>query len=135
MKVEINPVVNNNGPISSYRVIVHFVENELIQELDEKRLKGFQEAIEDGLLYYIAAEIIDIKNESRIFTLGDDRNYGRYHNVPLISNRHVHVILGVVSRLNNVEKVSYSEFAHNHVHDSDHHHNHAHDEESSNLSI
>lgn len=135
MKIEINPVVNNNGPISSYRIIVHFVENELIQELDDKRLKGFRDAMEEGLLYYIAAELIDIKNQSKVFTLGDDRNYGNYHNVPLIVNRHVHVILGVVSRLNNVEKVSYSEFAHNHVHDSDHSHSDHHDEESSNLSI
>lgn len=132
MKIELNPVVNNNGPISNYRVIVHFVENELIQEFDEKRLKGFRDAMEEGLLYYIAGEIQPFKNQSRIFTLGDDRYYGSYHNVPLLTDRHVHVILGVVSRLNNVEKVSYSEFAHNHLHDLEHHTHHPnHEEESS----
>ncbi len=123
IKIEIsNSYVNNNGPISSYRIIVHFVDNELIQEFDENRLEGFQKATVDGLPYYITAEI-PYRNKTEIFTIGDNSQYGNYFNQELTTDRHVHIILAVVSRLNNLEKITYSEFAHNHIHILDTHDN------------
>lgn len=124
-----NNYVNNNGPISSYRIIVHFVDNELIQEFDETRLKGYQDATFDGLPYYVAAEI-PYRNRTQIFTVGDNRQYGNYFNQPLITDRHVHIVLAVCSRLNNLEKISYSEFAHNHVQILDNHDHSSEDSES-----
>ena len=58
--------------MSSYRVVVHFVDNELVQDFKEELLKNYREAVEDGLQYYIAAEL-DIQDRAQNFTVGDSR--------------------------------------------------------------
>lgn len=57
LTIEINPGVNNNGPISYYRVVVIFVTDGLHQTFDEDLLKGYTESQEGGLSYYIAADV------------------------------------------------------------------------------
>lgn len=51
---------------------MHFVENELVQNFKEELLKNYREALEDGLQYYIAAEL-DIQDKAQNFTVGDSR--------------------------------------------------------------
>lgn len=55
--IEIPPLVNNNGPITAIHVVVIFVDSELSQEFDENLLKGYKHALDDGLNYYITAEL------------------------------------------------------------------------------
>lgn len=55
MTVRLNSVINNNGPITTYQVIV-------MEESDKigfqpETLTTYHEAIKDGLHYYIAAEL------------------------------------------------------------------------------
>lgn len=53
----------------------------------------------------------------REFTVGDGKYYGKYYNAPLNSTIDYHVILGLVSRLNDSIKFAYSDLnaAHNGV--------------------
>ena len=53
-------------------MVVHFVDNELVQDFKEDLLKNYREAVEDGLQYYIAAEL-DIQDRAQNFTVGDAR--------------------------------------------------------------
>lgn len=55
--VEIKPTTNNNGPINFYRVVVHLVDTEIVQNFDETLLSDYKHSQEDGLNYYIAAEL------------------------------------------------------------------------------
>lgn len=55
MKIRIEPVENDNGPISSYLIAV--VNRNSFQEVEIENLKGFREAHVDGLTYYITAEL------------------------------------------------------------------------------
>lgn len=57
MVIEIKPAINNNGPISFYRIIVQFIDTGLTQNIDENLLTNYQQSQEDGLNYYIAAEL------------------------------------------------------------------------------
>ena len=77
-------------------------------------MKNYREAFEDGLQYYIAAEL-DLQDKAENFTVGDSRSYGNYYNAPITTNRHVHIAVGVVSRLNNIVKVRYSRMSHDHL--------------------
>jgi hypothetical protein len=107
--VELLPAVNENGPITAYRVVVVYEGGRSAFRKD--MLKSFQEAESEGLPYYIAAELDpqDLKDE---FVVGDDRVYGGYLNPPLPPENDVHVTLGVVSSLNNVTKVTYAHLGH-----------------------
>ena len=116
IKIELKQSTNNNGPISAYRVVVHFVDNELlIHDFDESLVESYKKSLEDGLSYYIAAEI-NLQQDTKQFTIGDNQVYGGYLNPPIPKNRHVHVLVGVVSRLNNEEKVRYSVVSHDEAH-------------------
>lgn len=57
LTIEIPPFFNENGPISYIHVVVIYVDSELSQKLDEILLKDYVGAIEDGLSYYIAAQL------------------------------------------------------------------------------
>lgn len=57
MTIEIPPLVNDNGPISAVHVVVIYIDSELSLTFDESLLKSFSEAQEDGVNYYIAAEL------------------------------------------------------------------------------
>lgn len=112
VKIEVKRAINNNGPISKYVIVVQFVDNELlIHDFDESLLDSYQKAQEDGLSYYITGEIDAFQEETKTFTIGDGRRYGHYANQPL-PKRHFHILVGVVSRLNNEERVSYSNSSH-----------------------
>lgn len=45
----------------------------------------------------------------REFVIGDGRYYGKYYNAPLNSTIDYHIILGLVSRLNDTVKFAYSD--------------------------
>lgn len=109
--IEIGREVNNNGPISNYLIVIHFVDDELIHDFDASLLTSFQKAQDDGLSYYIAAEIEPFHEDKKTFTVGDGFTYGRYFNPPL-PNRHFHIIIGLVSRVLDDEMVAYSEASH-----------------------
>jgi hypothetical protein len=53
--VELSPVVNENGPITAYRVVVVYEDGR--SSFREDMLKSYQEAVSEGLPYYIAAEL------------------------------------------------------------------------------
>lgn len=107
MIIEIPPLINNNGPITAVQVIVVFVDSELSQTFDENLLKNFKEAQEDGTSYYIAAELLN-ENRTRQFTIGDGKSYNGYLNAPLVTDRHVHVALGVISKMDSITKSRYA---------------------------
>lgn len=109
--IEIKPQTNINGPISLYHVIVLFVDNGLIQQFDENLLTNFKQAQEDGTNYYIAAEL-EFQESVRRFTVGDGRNYRGYQNVPLPADSHVHVSIGVISRVGNLTTRRYAVTSH-----------------------
>ncbi|XP_030559937.1 putative tyrosine-protein kinase Wsck [Drosophila novamexicana] len=122
MTVELAPVHNDNGPVSKLLIVVEFVDDSLSQPFDEQLLGGWQDAQQNGVPYYIAAELNYDRpedNRTRHFVVGDGKRYGRYRNVPLeqLSEEqdqlsHVHISLGVVSTLRNVTKTLYTRSSH-----------------------
>lgn len=60
--IEIPSLVNNNGPITAIHIVVIFVDTEIFQNFDKNLLKDYKHASEDGLNYYITAEL---ENEVR----------------------------------------------------------------------
>lgn len=106
--IEFSPVVNNNGPVSKYQLVVIVVEHGLIQTFDESLLRGYNESQEAGTLYYIAAEL----DNARRVKIGDGRTYNGYYNAPLPAKSHIHVAVGLVSALNGVTKRRFSQTSH-----------------------
>lgn len=111
-QIEVKRAINNNGPVSKYVIVVHFVDNELIHDFDESLLTTYQKARDDGLSYYITAEIEPFKEDTKEFMVGDGGRYGNYFNAPLPDNVHFHILVGVVSRHFDEEKVTYSNSSH-----------------------
>lgn len=109
--INIKPYVNNNGPVTSFLVIVQKLDSALTQPFDEDLLGGYGRAQEDGTLYYIAGEL-DYKNTSQIFAVGDNGTYGGYWNAPLVKDAHIHISLGVLSTLNGKSKIRYAIASH-----------------------
>lgn len=109
--IEIKPQTNINGPISYYHVIVLYVDNGLIQHFDENLLTNFKQAQEDGTNYYITAEL-EHQDTVRRFTVGDGRYYRGYQNVALPAHSHVHVSIGIVSKMGNVTHRRYATTSH-----------------------
>lgn len=141
MKVKIAQAENNNGPVSRYRIVVHYVDDELIHDFDEKLLGNYQQAQDDGLSYYITGEIDAFRDASKMFVIGDGRRYGQYYNAPL-TDGHLHVIVGVVSEWERQVAVAYSNATHDDPHDmsvtsqhNHHHHKHGDEESSSALVV
>lgn len=96
--IEINRASNNNGPITKYRIVVHFVDNELVHDFDENLLTTYEEARNEGLSYYITGEIDPFNEKTKQFVIGDEKYYGKYFNAPLPKDRHFHVLIGLLSR-------------------------------------
>lgn len=109
--VEIKPQTNINGPISYYHVIVLYVDNGLVQQFDENLLTNFKQAEEDGTNYYITAEL-DYEDSVQRFTVGDGHYYRGYQNVALEPGSHVHVSIGIVSKMGNVTTRRYASTTH-----------------------
>lgn len=55
MKISMHPVINNNGPVTSYLIVVVNIDE--IQPFQPSNLKNYREALNEGMTYYIAAEI------------------------------------------------------------------------------
>lgn len=55
--IEIPHFVNNNGPVTAIHVVVIFVDSELSLQFDEHFLRSFKYASEEGINYYITAEL------------------------------------------------------------------------------
>ncbi|KAF2878975.1 hypothetical protein ILUMI_27185 [Ignelater luminosus] len=105
MIVQLQSVMNNNGPTSAYQIAV--VNEDMSQVLQTENLKSYSEAMDEGFAYYVTAEIPpqDIK---RNFTIGDGRLYGGFVNAPLEPYAQYQVLLGIVSRHNNVSRIVWS---------------------------
>ncbi|TMW48687.1 hypothetical protein DOY81_006230 [Sarcophaga bullata] len=116
ISIEIKPVKNDNGPVSKVLVIVERVDDSLSQVFDESLLGSWKKADEDGLAYYIAAELDYDRigdNKTRKFVVGDGKRYGRYTNPPLnMKNADFHISLGVVSTLNGITRTLYTRSSH-----------------------
>ncbi|XP_058463988.1 putative inactive tyrosine-protein kinase Wsck [Malaya genurostris] len=121
IQIEIHKAVNNYGPINYYRVVVHYVNDDLVQQIDEKMLDTFQKSKEKGVPYYIAAEV-EMKGESLLFTVGDGRHYRNYFNPPIPPRVHVHISIGIVSILHSVIKIRYATTTHEQHQHPDHYH-------------
>ncbi|KAG5893633.1 hypothetical protein JTB14_015072 [Gonioctena quinquepunctata] len=106
ISIQLMPTPNNNGPVTSYRLIV--IDNDVKQSFAEDNLHSYHEANAIGLAYYIAAEI-NAKDIDKTFVVGDGQSYGKYYNAPLDPNVNYNFIFAVVSRLNDTEKVAYSD--------------------------
>lgn len=112
MKIKIKKAENNNGPVSRYRIVVHYVDDELIPDFDENLLGNYQKSQDDGLSYYIAGEIDAFRDPFKTFVVGDGRRFGKdLYNAPLI-DRHLHILIGVISEWNNQMSVAYSDASH-----------------------
>ncbi|XP_053662298.1 putative inactive tyrosine-protein kinase Wsck [Anopheles marshallii] len=122
IQIKIPRATNDNGPVNYYRVVVHYVNSELIQQIDESQLNTFQQSKENKVPYYIAAELEMKEDESLQFTVGDGREYRSYFNPPITARTHVHISIGVVSILNHVVKVRYATTTHEQHQYPDHHH-------------
>ncbi|XP_055919435.1 putative inactive tyrosine-protein kinase Wsck isoform X2 [Eupeodes corollae] len=109
--VNINPYKNNNGPVTSYLVIVQKLDSSLTQPFDEELLGSYERAQEDGTLYYIAGEL-EYQNTTQVFAVGDNQTYGGYWNAPINKDAHIHISLGVVSTLNGITKMRYAIASH-----------------------
>ncbi|KXJ69817.1 hypothetical protein RP20_CCG025715 [Aedes albopictus] len=121
IQIQIQKAINNNGPVNYYRVVVHYVDDDLVQTFDETLLDTYQRSREKGVPYYIAAEV-EMKEDSLLFTVGDKRHYRNYFNPEIPARKHVHISIGIVSILNNVVKVRYATTTHEQHQHPDHHH-------------
>lgn len=110
--IKLAPVINNNGPITKYQLVVIFVsEYGLVQTFDENLLRSYNDSHEDGTQFYIAAEL-DLGNGARNVEVGDGNTYNGYFNAPLPQNSHIHVAVGVISTLNGLTKRRYGKTSH-----------------------
>lgn len=55
IEIKLSPVTNNNGPITAYRVVV--VDTNFKQILLNEDIKSYKAAQQEGLAYYITAEL------------------------------------------------------------------------------
>lgn len=57
MTIEIPPLINNHGPISAVQVVVMISDTEISQKFDVNLLGDYKKASDDGLNYYVTAEL------------------------------------------------------------------------------
>ncbi|XP_066158022.1 putative inactive tyrosine-protein kinase Wsck [Euwallacea fornicatus] len=106
IEVKLSPVMNNNGPISFYRIVV--VKSDDRQGFEANNVLPYDEAQKNGISYYVAAEITpqDIKKN---FIVGDGKRYGRFYNARLDPDVNYQILVGLVSEFNGETKIAYSE--------------------------
>lgn len=109
--IQINPTYNNNGPITSYRIVVEVMDNQLNQFFNESLIGTYYQSIDDGTNYYIAGEK-DFINATELFVVGDGSINNGFYNPPLPENDNVFIFLGLVSERYNVIKVRYGRTGH-----------------------
>ncbi|MCL4137254.1 UNVERIFIED_CONTAM: hypothetical protein GTU68_030781, partial [Idotea baltica] len=108
MLVELREVIPSGGPITSYHIVV--VDETLPVVIDYSLLYDYHTASNQGLPYYVTAELTK-ETFDTMFTVGDGKYYGKYFNSPLESNKDYHILLGVISTINET-KSSYSPSSH-----------------------
>lgn len=86
-EIEVTRHRNKNGPVSKYLIVVIYENNFVKNDFDESLLSNYQKAKEDGLNYWITAEISPFQEETKLFTIGDGQKYGSYFNAPLPKNQ------------------------------------------------
>lgn len=59
------------------------------------------ESFADNSVDYIAAELVK-SEETTVFTVGDNKTYGRFHNAPLMGNKSYELFILTVSSVNGV---------------------------------
>ncbi|KAJ8945598.1 hypothetical protein NQ314_009123 [Rhamnusium bicolor] len=106
INIKLMPAVDNNGPITAYRIIV--VNDDVKQGFEKDSVFSYDEAKKNGLSYYIAAQL-DPNDINKVFVVGDGRYYGKYYNAPLDPNVNYNILLALVSELNGITKVAYSD--------------------------
>ncbi|XP_050687142.1 putative inactive tyrosine-protein kinase Wsck isoform X2 [Eriocheir sinensis] len=115
--VQLEPVVATNGPITAYQVVVK--DETVSSELQPEFLDDYHTAAKNSIPYYIAAQLT--KDEFvTVFKVGDGKRYGKYYNAPLKEGIDYHILLGVVSTINDT-KTAYSTSGHE-QHESSHLH-------------
>ncbi|XP_071439053.1 putative inactive tyrosine-protein kinase Wsck [Hetaerina americana] len=115
--IKIEPVKNNFGPVTSLRIVV--IDGSSPVSFDASNLESWSHAHcserngndscvdQDEIPYYIAAELSPQKIKDE-FVIGDGWTYGTYYNSPLQEGANIQLVLGVVSSMNSVTKVTYS---------------------------
>ncbi|KAK3884162.1 hypothetical protein Pcinc_011562 [Petrolisthes cinctipes] len=106
--VQLQSVPPTNGPVTAYQVVV--IDETVTVELQPELLDTYAAAQMQELPYYITAQFLP-DNFMSTFTVGNGKQYGRYHNAPLKEGIDYHIILGVLSTLNET-KSSYSPSVH-----------------------
>ncbi|CAL1274586.1 unnamed protein product [Larinioides sclopetarius] len=105
MLVNIPVGLSDKGPITSYFVVP--VQKSNIILFNPEELSNYSTSQETGLPYYIAANLPP-EQANKSFTVGDGKTYNGYFNAPLSEEKDYEVVVGIVSSLNEVTKVSYS---------------------------
>ncbi|XP_042877547.1 putative tyrosine-protein kinase Wsck [Penaeus japonicus] len=102
--VDLQSVPPTNGPISAYQVVV--VDETVHVQLQPHLLTDYYSAVKDSIPFYITAEFSP-DNFMRTFKVGDKKMYGKYYNAPLKPDIDYHILLGVLSTINET-KAAYS---------------------------
>ncbi|XP_054710437.1 putative inactive tyrosine-protein kinase Wsck [Uloborus diversus] len=105
MTVNLPSGFSDKGPITNYYVVP--VEKSAIVFFNSEEVSNYSMSQETGLPFYITASLSP-EEANRTFVIGDRKTYGGYYNAPLSEKRDYEVLVGVVSSLNGVTKVSYS---------------------------
>nr|XP_015217449.1 PREDICTED: uncharacterized protein LOC107079250 [Lepisosteus oculatus] len=114
--IPLHPVLDTNGPISSYQVIVLELESvsgrnrSLANICVRMDLAGFNSS-SAGSIIYIAGEI-PAENLSSLpeFTVGDGKLYGQYYNAQLQPEKNYSIIFRVISKWKQEVRFSCSEY-------------------------
>ena len=106
--VELEAVIPSGGPISFYQIVV--IDETIPVVFEAFKLTNHENSTQYGIPFYIAAEI-SYYNFDTVFTVGDGKYYGTYFNAPLKENTDYHIVLGVLSTINETRS-SYSESDH-----------------------
>lgn len=117
MTVLLEPVMATNGPITAYQVVVK--DETVSSELQAEFLDDYFTAAKNSIPYYIAAQFSK-DDFVTVFTVGDGKHYGKYYNSPLRRGIDYHILLGVVSTINET-RTAYSVSGHE-QHESSHLH-------------
>nr|XP_022914893.1 putative tyrosine-protein kinase Wsck [Onthophagus taurus] len=105
MKIKIKPVRNDNGPISSYLIIVS--NRSSLQTVDTRYLMTVTQALNSSLTYYVTAEFLP-EQLNETFMIGDGNVYGEYYNAPLSPSTSYDILLGIKSKKDEVETSAFS---------------------------
>lgn len=56
MKVSVPEAINNNGPVTFYRLVVMIINDEFQLEFDEALLGSYNRSVDNGVPYYVTAQ-------------------------------------------------------------------------------